>query len=103
MRFVGAVVVAAAVFLLVALAWSRGCGEAVDTAACGAPYRTLLAMGAPVILAGGGLRAFWHTYLVWRDRGTWWGWQGAGWLLFSLMVFTMIVTADPIIGPVLQR
>src|ERR1700694_4026910 len=39
--------------------------------------RTLLALGAPVILFTGGLWAFVRTYQLWRKRGTWWAWRGA--------------------------
>ncbi|HZE16320.1 MAG TPA: hypothetical protein VE197_11745, partial [Mycobacterium sp.] len=73
---------------------------AVDTAACGAPQRVLLAFGAPVILLAAGLWAFLRTYRVWRDRGTWWAWQGAGWFLFMLMLLTLTMGAPPIAGPV---
>lgn len=102
-RFVLQVIVASLAFVVVAAVWVRGCGSGpVETVACGLPYRTVLALGAPVILTGGGLWAFWRTYLVWRARGTWWGWQGAGWVLFSLMIFMMIAVAPPIVGTALR-
>lgn len=98
-RFAVKITAAALAFVVVAALWVKNCGAAdVETVGCGAPYRTLLALGAPVILTLGGLWAFVCTYQVWRDRGTWWGWQGAGWFLFSLMVFVMIATAPPIVG-----
>ena len=87
-----AVTVAAVVFLVVAAVWVSTCGGATaDTAACGTPQRILLALGAPIILLLGGLRAFVRTYQVWRERGTWWPWQGAGWFLMTaiLLVLTM--------------
>lgn len=103
-RFVGEVIVLGLAFLVIALLWAHTCGvDTVETAACGAPYRKVLAVGTPLIFTIGGLRAFWRTYLVWRARGTWWGWQGAGWFLFALMVFAMITTAQPILGPALGR
>lgn len=106
-RFVGKATVAGLAFLLAALLWVHGCGvrgpDALDTVACGAPYRTALAVGSPLIFAGSGLFALWRTYRLWRVRGTWWGWQGAGWFLFALMVFIMITTAEPIVGPALRR
>ncbi|MBS9533852.1 hypothetical protein KIH27_09675 [Mycobacterium sp. M1] len=97
------VVIGTLAFIALAAVWVQNCDGAIETAACGLPYRTVLALGAPLILAGGGLWAFWRTYLVWRDRGTWWGWQGAGWVLLSLMVFAVIVIAPPIVGPALSR
>lgn len=98
-RFAVKTTAAALAFIVLAALWVRNCGATgVETVGCGAPYRTLLALGAPTILTLGGLWAFVCTYQVWRDRGTWWGWQGAGWFLFSLMVFVMIAAGPPIIG-----
>ncbi|MGH3561097.1 MAG: hypothetical protein ACRDTN_04655 [Mycobacterium sp.] len=90
-------------FLVLAALWVSTCGgaTAVDTAACGAPQRMLLALGAPAILFCGGLWAFVRTYRVWRNHGTWWGWHGAGWFLFALMVLTLTMGAPPIVGTVL--
>ncbi len=79
-RFSVVVTVAAVVFVVVAAVWVSTCGgSTADTVACGTPQRTLLALGAPIILLLGGLRAFVRTYQVWRQGGTWWPWQGAGW------------------------
>jgi hypothetical protein len=89
-------------YLVVAALWDSTCKGAmsVDTAACGAPQLTVLAFGAPAILLVTGLWAFFRTYRVWRAEGTWWAWQGAGWLLMVLMVVTLTMGA-PIAGPVL--
>jgi len=89
-------------FLIVAALWDSTCTGAmsVDTAACGAPQLTILAFGAPVILLVAGVWAFVRTYRVWRDHGTWWAWQGAGWLLMVLMFVTLTMGA-PIAGPIL--
>ncbi|BBY07461.1 hypothetical protein [Mycobacterium noviomagense] len=90
-------------FLIVAALWVSTCkGQmALDTAACGAPQRALLAFGGPVILLAGGGWAFLRTYRVWRDRGTWWAWQGAGWFLLMLMLLTLTMGVPPIAGPAL--
>jgi hypothetical protein len=90
-------------FLVVAALWVSTCkGEmGVDTVACGAPQRVLLAFGAPAILFAGGIWAFLRTYRVWRDRGTWWAWHGAGWFLLMLMSLTLTMGVPPIAGPVL--
>jgi len=101
-RFAVLAALAGVGFLIVAALWDSTCTGAmsVDTAACGAPQLTILAFGAPVILLVGGLWAFVRTYRVWRDRGTWWAWQGTGWLLMVLMFVTLTMGA-PIAGPVL--
>ena len=101
-RFAVLAALAGVGFLIVAALWDSTCTGAmsVDTAACGAPQLTVLAFGGPVILLGGGVWAFVRTYRVWRDRGTWWAWQGTGWLLMVLMFVTLTMGA-PIAGPVL--
>ena len=89
-RFSVGVAVAAVAFLAVAAVWVSTCGGSTfDTAACGAPQRTLLALGAPLILLAGGLRAFVRTYQLWRQHGIWWPWQGAGWFLMVAMLLVL--------------
>lgn len=102
-RFAVLAGVAGVAFLLVAALWVSTCSGvmAVDTVACGAPQRTLLAFGAPVILLASGVWAFLRTYRIWRDHGTWWAWQGAGWFLLMLMLLTLTMGAPPIAGPAL--
>ncbi|MBO0863706.1 MAG: hypothetical protein J2P16_01365 [Mycobacterium sp.] len=102
-RFAVLAAAAAVGFLVVAALWVSTCrgALAVDTAACGAPQRTLLALGAPVILLVGGSWAFVKTYRVWRDHGAWWAWQGAGWFLLTLMLLTVTMGVPPIAGPAL--
>ena len=89
-------------FQIVAALWDSTCigAMSVDTVACGAPQLTILAFGAPVILLAAGCWAFLRTYRIWRDRGTWWAWQGAGWFLMVLMFVTLVMGA-PIVGPIL--
>ncbi len=102
-RFAVLAAVAAVAFLVVAALWASTCkgAMAIDTAACGAPQLTILAVGAPLILFAAGCWAFLRTYRTWRDGGTWWAWQGAGWLLLTLMLVTVTMGAPPIAGPVL--
>jgi hypothetical protein len=102
-RFAVLAAVAAVVFLVVAALWASTCKGAmsIDTVACGAPQLTVLAFGAPLILLVAGCRAFLRTYRVWKSHGTWWGWQGAGWFLFMLMLVTLTMGVPPIAGPVL--
>jgi hypothetical protein len=102
-RFAVLAALAGLTFLIVAALWASTCrgGTAIDTVACGAPQLTILAFGAPVILFAAGCRAFVRTYRIWQNRGTWWGWQGAGWFLLMLMLVTLTMGVPPIAGPVL--
>ena len=90
-RFTAGVAVAGVLFLVAAATWVGTCGGSTfDAVACGAPQRTLLALGAPLILLAGGLRAFVRTYQVWRQDGIWWPWQGAGWFLMAAMLLVLV-------------
>lgn len=102
-RFAVLAAVAGLAFVVVAAVWASTCtgAMAIDTVACGAPQRTILAFGAPVILLAAGCRAFVRTYRIWRDYGTWWAWQGAGWFLLMLMLLTLTMGAPIIAGPAL--
>jgi hypothetical protein len=101
-RFAVLAAVAGIGFVAMAALWVSTCpGPGVDTVACGAPQRALLACGGPLILFGGGVWAFLRTYRVWKARGTWWGWHGAGWFLLTLMVVTLGLGVSPIVGPAL--
>jgi hypothetical protein len=97
----GLVVAALAVgYLVTAALWVSTCdGATADTAACGVPQRALLGIGAPVILLIGGLRAFFRTYQAWRNRETWWAWQGAGWVLFTMMLLVLTMSMPALAGP----
>jgi hypothetical protein len=102
-RFAVLAAVAGLAFVVVAAVWASTCtgAMAIDTVACGAPQRTILAFGAPVILLAAGCWAFVRTYRIWRDYGTWWAWQGAGWFLLMLMLVTLTMGAPIIAGPAL--
>jgi hypothetical protein len=98
-RFGAIVAVVGIGFLVTAAVWVSTCsGATADTVACGAPQRTLLAVGAPVILLIGGLRAFFRTYQTWRRRETWWAWQGVGWFLLTLMLLVLTMSMPPLAG-----
>ncbi|WP_145013615.1 hypothetical protein [Mycobacterium marseillense] len=101
-RFAVTATAAAVGFLLIAAVWVSTCPTGgVDTVACGAPQRTLLAFGGPAIALAAGIWAFVRTYRVWKARGTWWGWQGAGWFLLTVMALMVAMGVAPIAGPVL--
>ena len=102
-RFAVLAAVAGLAFVVVAAVWASTCtgAMAIDTVACGAPQRTILAFGAPVLLFAAGCWAFVRTYRIWRDCGTWWAWQGAGWFLLMLMLLTLTMGAPIIAGPAL--
>ena len=98
-RFTLVVAVLGVAFLATAAVWVSTCdGATADTAACGVPQRALLAVGAPVILLIGGLRAFFRTYQTWRNHETWWAWQGAGWFLFTLMLLVLTMSMPSLAG-----
>ncbi len=97
-RFAVVAAVAGVGFLVIAALWAGSCGADIDTVACGRPGRTVLGLGAPVILFGSGLWAFLRTYQRWRAGRTWWGWQGAGWFLMMLMLLTLTLGFVPIAG-----
>ena len=98
-RFAPVVAVAGAAFLVFAGLWVSTChGATADTIACGIPQRTLLAVGAPAILLTGGLWAFVRTYQTRRNRETWWAWQGAGWVLFTLMLLALTMSMPAVAG-----
>ncbi len=98
-RFGAIIAVVGVAFLITAVVWVSTCsGSTADTVACGAPQRALLAVGAPVILLVGGLRAFVRTYQTWRRHETWWAWQGAGWFLMTLMLLVLTMSMPPLAG-----
>jgi hypothetical protein len=100
LRFgIGAAVIGL-VFLVAAAVWVSTCsGATADTVACGAPQRALLAVGAPAILLLGALHAFVRTYVARRRNETWWAWQGAGWLLITLMLLVTAMSMPGLAGP----
>ncbi len=102
-RFALLIALAGVTFLVVAALWAHGCDARAhpDTASCGPVERTLLGLGAPVILLIGGGWAFLRTYRLWLERRPWWAWQGAGWFLLLLMLLTLTMGLPPIAGPAL--
>ncbi|MGE2713372.1 hypothetical protein ACQI4L_04865 [Mycolicibacterium litorale] len=90
----------AGAFLAVAAVWVSTCGGSVaDALACGAPQRTLLALGAPVILLVGAVRAFVRAFGVRGRTQTWWAWQASGWSLIALMVLVAVTGVPVLAGP----
>ncbi len=94
------VAVAAVVFLALASVWVGTCGGSTfDTVACGAPQLTLLALGAPLILLGGGLWAFLRAYQVRRQHGISSPWHAAGWVLMVAMLLVLATSMPSIAFP----
>lgn len=90
--------VAGLVFLATAAVWVSTCiGSTADAAACGAPQRAALALGAPLILLIGGLWSLMRTYRIRRDQTAWWVWLGTGWLLLALMVLSAVVSVPSLV------
>lgn len=99
-RFSVGVAVAAVVLMAVAEVWMGTCGASTfDALACGAPQTTFLALGAPLILLAGGLRAFHRTHQIRRDRGITWPWQGAGFFLMAAMLLVLAKSVPLIAMP----
>lgn len=99
-RFSAGIAVAALVVLAVAELWIGTCGGSTfDELACGAPQTTILALGGPLILVAGGLRAFHRTYQVWRSGGITWPWHGAGWFLMAAMLLVLAKSVPLIAMP----
>jgi hypothetical protein len=100
LRFSVGVAAAAVVVMVAAELWVGTCaGSTFDAVACGAPQRTLFALGAPLILLGGGVRAFVRTHQVRREHGIWWPWQGAGWFLMAAMLLVLARSVPSIVVP----
>ena len=96
-RFAAVVIVLALAVLGLALWWVSGCKSGTGSdqlAKCGMLQRNTLAVGSPAVLFLGGLGAFIRTYQVWRARGRWWIWQGAGWFLLALMLVVLTMTGS---------
>jgi hypothetical protein len=51
----------------------------------------IAAVLVPGVLFAGGVGAFIQTYRVWKARGTWPIWHGAGWFLFMLFLLCLSV------------
>jgi hypothetical protein len=101
LRFAAAIAAAGIGFLIVAALWVSTCTQPLDmdTAACGVPQRTVLGLGAPLILLAGAVYAFVAAYRAWRARTDFWSWQGAGWFLFTVMLVTLAMGFPALAGP----
>ncbi|WP_460355187.1 hypothetical protein [Mycobacterium sp. ZZG] len=89
---------AGATFLFAAMVWIGTCtGSLAEAAGCGAPQRTMLALGAPAILLVGGLWSLVRSFRV-RHGHARWAWQGAGWSLLALMVLSAVVSLPSLPG-----
>lgn len=89
--------------LMGAAVWVSTCsGNTVDVMACGRPQLTLLALAAPIVLAGGGLWALGRFYQCRRRDGGWRAWLAAGWFLLTVLVVVVTMSlptfTDPAIG-----
>jgi hypothetical protein len=99
-RFCAGVAVAALVLMAVAEVWIGTCGASTfDALACGTPQTTVLALGAPLILLAGGLRAFHRAHVVRRSHGIAWPWHGAGWFLMAAMLLVLAKSVPLIAMP----
>jgi hypothetical protein len=95
-KFAGIFIAIAFVVFFASLAWVSGCKTGTGEGAlanCSGLQRNTLAVGPAVILFIGGVGAFVRTIQVWRARGGWWIWQGAGWFLLVLMLVVLFMSA----------
>jgi hypothetical protein len=76
-KYVGAVVAVAAV--------------AFAVFAFSARTSVVAASSVPLILFLGGLGALVRTYRLWKTKGAWPAWQGAGWFLLTLMLVCLSI------------
>lgn len=87
-RFGAGILAAAATFLVVAAVWVGTCsGSTIDTAACGTAQRTLLGIGAALILLAGGA---WALCQAWRRHGAAWPWHGCA----AVLLMTALLVVD---------
>lgn len=87
-----AVITSAIAVLVGCIVWaSANPDQCVDAAfiVCENPELNILLLAPPSLLLIGGLGAFVQTYRVWRRKGAWPIWQGAGWALLTFMVLYM--------------
>ncbi|NLE82122.1 MAG: hypothetical protein GX610_21595 [Rhodococcus sp.] len=84
---------AAGIIIVWALATSEAECVTAEFRVCASPDRYLLAFVPSGILFLGGIGAFVRTYTTWRKGGTWPIWQGAGWILFLLMLVYVFTSA----------
>ncbi|MGB3483027.1 MAG: hypothetical protein WBB07_12525 [Mycobacterium sp.] len=73
----------------------------LDTAACGVPQRTMLGLGAPLILLVGALWALVSAHRAWRAHEEFWGWLGAGMFLLTVMLMMFAMGFPAVAGPAL--
>ena len=94
----------ALVLLLIVSYWLRTCGPLTgsSTAACGRPERIMLSIAPSVLLFIAAIGAFVQTIKMWRVRRTWWGWQGVGWFLLTLLVLVLTTFLPALAGPGLE-
>ena len=94
-KFVAVFVGIALLLFFAAMLWLNGCKTGAGMGSlqgCSAVQRNTLAIGPALVLFIGGGWAFVRTYRVWRERGGWWVWQGAGWFLLVLMLVVLTMT-----------
>ncbi|MEV0291941.1 hypothetical protein [Nocardia sp. NPDC050710] len=91
--YVLAIIVIAALVAAAGMIWAdhRARCAAAEVVLCDSAARFAVLFGPVIVLMLGGIGAFVITYRVWRRRGGWPIWQGAGWFLFVLMTMYMAI------------
>lgn len=84
------VAVAALVFYVLATIWVGTCtGSIAGLAGCAAPQRTMLMLGAPAILAAGGVWSLARALRAGHDQAAW---HGTGTVLLGLAAVSAVVS-----------
>lgn len=96
-RYGLAVIALAAVVCAGASIWaSSGPCRDADALLCERSAQMAVLLGPAAVLLAGGIGAFVQTIRVWRRRGAWPVWQGAGWFLFLIMLLFLGIGASTI-------
>ncbi|MBF6175730.1 hypothetical protein [Nocardia blacklockiae] len=98
--YVVAVLVVAALVCVAIVQWAdrrESCADA-DTAFCDTAARATILAGPGVVLVLGTVGAFAQTYRVWKRRGAWPIWQGAGWFLMTIALVFLAIGGGAVAG-----
>lgn len=91
-RYVVGVLVLAAVAAVASIAWAASRQQCLNSGMlCDGTARAVVGLVPGVTLLLGGIGAFVMAFRAWRVQQNWTIWQGAGWILFTLMVLYLAI------------
>lgn len=93
--YVVSVLVTAGVVTAAVLIWAAARGRCLnaDGILCDTTARLAVGLGPGLVLLGGGLGALVLALRAWRAGRAWPIWQGAGWILLTIMVIYLSVAS----------